>query len=277
MDLDTKAEKRRFWSTFYKDFKKEKLIAPKVRKSADKSLSQPGCSHSNTIYNLQLQKTIVLRMQPRHQATLTQPLQCDLQRLSCKTQKNYAQRCRKLELQNRISTPKQRKDNFEAIFQRIFKRKITSAKLRKSADKSLSQPGCSHSNTIYNLQLQKTIVLRKQPQHQATTFMQPFQCDLAPQLQETHRTTHTGTSIVAKHIEGTKRPQPQPPHRRGSFHRRLQPLYTEKRTVSVSCSGFLPNTKPMQHSCSHSNAIWHHSFKKRIELGTQEQPLLQTP
>ena len=40
---------------------------PKVRKSADKSLSQPGCSHSNMIYNLQLQKTIVLRRQPRHQ------------------------------------------------------------------------------------------------------------------------------------------------------------------------------------------------------------------
>ena len=35
---------------------------------------------------VQLQKTIVLRMQPQHEATLTQPLQCDLQRLSCKTQ-----------------------------------------------------------------------------------------------------------------------------------------------------------------------------------------------
>ena len=58
--------------------------------------------------------------------------------------------------------------------------------------------------------------------------MQPFQCDVAPQRQETHRTTHTGTSIVAKHIEGTKRPQPQPPHRRGSFHRRLQPLYRNR-------------------------------------------------
>ena len=68
--------------------------------------------------------------------------------------------------------------------------------------------------------------------------MQPFQCDLQPQLQETHRTTHTGTTIVAKHIEGTKRPQPQPPHTRGTFHRRLQPLYTEKH--KVSCSGFLP-------------------------------------
>ena len=35
-----------------------------------------------------------------------------------------------------------------------------------------------------------------------------------------------------------ERPQPQPPHRRGTFHRRLQPLYTE--TNTVSCSGFLP-------------------------------------
>ena len=36
------------------------------------------------------------------------------------------------------------------------------------------------------------------------------------------------------------RPQPHPPHRRGTFHRRLQPLYTEKH--KVSCSGFLPNS-----------------------------------
>ena len=103
--------------------------------------------------------------------------------------------------------------------------------------------------------------------------MQPFQCDLQTQTQETHRTTYTGTSSVAKHIEGTKRPQPHPPHRRGTFHRRLQPLYTEKH--KVSCSGFLPTTKPTQHSCSHSNAICKHKLKKRIELRTQEHPVLQ--
>ena len=80
-DLDAKATKR------LKGILKGKLLAPKLRQSSDKSLSQPGCSHfNNTIYNLQLQKTIVLRMQPLHQATLTQPLQCDLLRLSCKTQ-----------------------------------------------------------------------------------------------------------------------------------------------------------------------------------------------
>ena len=64
---------------FLKEFLEGKSLAPKWRQSADKSLSQPSCSQSNTIYEVQLQKTIVLRMQPQHEATLTQPLQCELQ------------------------------------------------------------------------------------------------------------------------------------------------------------------------------------------------------
>ena len=73
-------------------------------------------------------------------------------------------------------------------------------------------------------------------QHQITTMKQPFQCNLQPEIQEPHRTTHTGTTTRCKthrrNNSRTKRPQPQPPHRRGTFHRRLQPLYTEKRKVS---------------------------------------------
>ena len=46
---------------------------------------------------------------------------------------------------------------------------------------------------------------------------------------------------------------PQLPRARAALHRRLQPLYPEKR--NVSCSGLLPNTSPTQHSCSHYNAI----------------------
>ena len=80
------SEKKTILKHFFKRFLEGKSLAPKWRKSADKSLSQPSCSHSNTIYKVQLQKTIVLRMQPQHEATLTQPLQCDLRRLSCKTQ-----------------------------------------------------------------------------------------------------------------------------------------------------------------------------------------------
>ena len=117
------------------------------------------------------------------------------------------------------------------------------------------QQSCSHSNAICNHRFKKRIELRTQEQ-----------------------------PLVAKHRGGTiERPQPHPPHTRGTFHRRLQPLYTEKH--KVSCSGFLPKTKPMQHSCcmqhhsctwqhSCSHAICNHSFKKRIELRTQEQPLV---
>ena len=64
-DLNAKAKKK---TTILKHFLKGKLLAPKWRKSADKSLSQPSCSHSNTIYEVQLGKTIVLRMQPRQEA-----------------------------------------------------------------------------------------------------------------------------------------------------------------------------------------------------------------
>ena len=106
--------------------------------------------------------------------------------------------------------------------------------------------------------------------------MQPLQCDLQPQLQETQKTTHTDTTTHCRtqrrNRSRPERPQPYPPHRRGTFHRRLQPFYTEKR--KVSCSGFLHKTKPMQHSCSHYNAICNHSFKKRIELRAQTQPLI---
>ena len=80
------SEKKTILKHFLKCFLKGKSLAPKWRKSANKFISQPSCSHSNTIYEIQLQKTIVLRMQPQHEATLTQPFQCDLQWLSCKAQ-----------------------------------------------------------------------------------------------------------------------------------------------------------------------------------------------
>ena len=61
---------------------------PKWRKSADKSLWQPSCSHSKTISEIQLQKTIVLPMQPQHEATLTQPFTLRERSYSCKAQWN---------------------------------------------------------------------------------------------------------------------------------------------------------------------------------------------
>ena len=89
------------------------------------------------------------------------------------------------------------------------------------------QQSCSHSTAICNHRF-KTLELRTQEQ-----------------------------PPVAEHRGGTpsrlKRPQPHPPHTRGTFHCRPQPLYTEKHKLSCSC--FLPNTSPMQHSRSHYNAF----------------------
>ena len=136
------------------------------------------------------------------------------------------------------------------------------------------QHSCSHYNAFRNIPWQIRTYLRTW-QHQMTTMKQPFQCNLQPEIQEPHRTTHTDTTTRCKthrrNNSRTKRPQPHPPHTRGTFHRRL-PLYTEKH--KVSCSGFLPKTKPMQHSCSHSNAICNQRFKNRIELRTQTQRLV---
>ena len=86
------SEKKTILKHFLKGFLKGKSLAPKWRKSANKSTSQPGCSHSNTIYDLQLQKTIILRMQLRHHATFMQPFQCDLQTQTQETHRNYVHR-----------------------------------------------------------------------------------------------------------------------------------------------------------------------------------------
>ena len=200
---------------------------------------------------------------------------------------------------NCSSTPKRKKTILKHFLKGISKGKLLAApKLRKSADKSLLQPWCSHSNAICEIQLQKTIVLRMQLRHQAT-LTQPLQCDLQPQVQETNRTTHTGTTTRCR----TQRRNPlsrtcstkEVPFIAGCSH------FTRKNArfrapasfptqapcnihaaITMDCVG--SRSKPAslyahgntrrQQSCSHSNAICNHRFKKRIELRTQEQPLV---
>ena len=59
-------------------------------------------------------------------------------------------------------------------------------------------------------------------------FLQPFQCDLQPQLQETHRTTNTGTSILAKPMGGTNRVR----------NDRSRTRHTDEVPFIVACSHF---------------------------------------
>ena len=103
--------------------------------------------------------------------------------------------------------------------------------------------GCSHftrKNTRFRAPASS-------PKHSPCKIHAAVPVQFTAEIQEPHRTTHTNTTTRCKthrrNNSRTKRPQPHPSHKRGTFHRRLQPLYTlytEKH--KVSCSGFLPKT-----------------------------------
>ena len=84
--------------------------------------------------------------------------------------------------------------------------------------------------------------------------------------EQPHVAEHQGRTDYA-----SKRAHPQPPHTqtRGTFHRRLQPLHTEKR--NVSCSGFLPKTHPVQHECSPYNTFRSITCLTRMSQQTWQQ------
>ena len=123
--------------------------------------------------------------------------------------------------------------------------------------------GCSHftrKNTRFRAPASS-------PTQSPCNIMQPFQCDLSPELQETHRTTHTGTTTRCK------------THRRKQFATETTAAATAAQmrylsspaaaTLRGKTQGFVlrlpPQHKAHATSCSHSNAICHHSSKKRIE------------
>ena len=200
-------------------------------------------SYSNTIHGFQLQKTKVLRMQPRHPATLTQPLNCDLQpqiqetqrtthtgtTTPCRTQRSNAFRDRNDRSRTRrthevpfiagcshftrkntrfrapASSPKQNPCNIHAANTMCFAASRNKPASLYAHGNTRSQQSCSHSNAICNHRFNTRKELRTQEQ---------------PLVAEHRGVTHSRQ----------KRPQPHPPHTRGTFHRRLQPLFTRKNT-----------------------------------------------
>ena len=134
---------------------------------------------------------------------------------------------------------------------------------------------CSHYNAFRSITWLTRISLRTW-EHQMTTIMQPFQWDLQPEIQETHRTTHTGTTTRCKTHKWNQFATETTVAATAAHTRYLSSpaAATLHGKYKVSCCGFLPKTKPMQHSCSHSNGICNQRFKKRIELRTLEQPLV---
>ena len=74
-----------------------------------------------------------------------------------------------------------------------FTRKNTIFRAPASSPTSPMQRSCSHYNAFRSITSQTCTYLCTW-QRQMTTIMQPFHCDLQPHIQDTHRTTLTGTT-----------------------------------------------------------------------------------
>ena len=160
--------------------------------------------HSNTIYNLQLQETIVLRMQPPHQATLTQPFQCDLQAQIPKHPITTHTQAHPKQLQAAVTLRQKKKQTDPSRNRRTdevrfivacshFTRKNTRFRAPASSPKhspcNIMQPlQCGSQHQLANLHLSTH---RTTPEHQMIRVMQPFQCDLQAQIPKHPITTHT--------------------------------------------------------------------------------------
>ena len=290
-DLGAKAKQNHNFEAFFTRNFKMKIPAPKLIKSADKSLSQPWCSHSNTIYDVQLQKTLVLRMQLRHQATLMQPLQCVWQHHVANSH-----------VATHMAT--EHDNNHAAIIMQSATRHSTSAlndahmnnhSLQNTKGEPI-RPRNDRSRTRRTQEVPfiaawpaatlhgKTpgFVLQLPPQHKshATSCNIHAAITMRFAATPTHPCSHYATICIRslyslQHRGGTNSTPkwpPHPPHTGGTFHRRLQPLYTEKR--QVSCSSFLPNTGLVQHSCSHYNAYCSNTYTSMQPLHHDLHPLV---
>ena len=136
-----------------------------------------------------------------------------------------------------------------------------------------------------------------------TTIMHPFQCGLQPQIQEVHRTTNTDTTTrcrtqrrnqsrpdadaPATHMrylsspaattltrKNTRfhAPASSPKQSPGIIHAAITLRFAASRSKPASL--YTHGNTRWQQSCTHSNAVCNHRFKKPIELRTQTQPLV---
>ena len=195
---------------FLKGFLEGKSLAPKWRKSADKSLSQPSCSHSNTIYEVQLQKTIVLRMQPRHQVTLTQPFTLRERSYSCKAQCNSIGNSSTSNTCNPIyseGTILQLQITMEFHRQLIHQQHLQ-PHLHCGNDPAVA----NHNGILSTAHARKTV---------ETPFTMRNRSEHDPNISEDDPTTHETVS--------------QPSHRRGRSSRFGDGLCMEKHRVSCRC------------------------------------------
>ena len=131
---------------------KKKITSAKIEKSADKSLSQPWCSHSNT-FQYYLRDPAAKDNSITHAAAARSNLDAAITMRSAETDLRNTIELRATA--SEIASPKpdpdakaKKKTILKHFWQGFWKGKLLAPKSRKSADKSISQPWCSHSNTF---------------------------------------------------------------------------------------------------------------------------------
>ena len=111
---------------------------------------------------------------------------------------------------------------------------------------------CSHHNVFCSITWLTRISLSTWQQN-LTTIMQPFQCDLQPEIQQAHRTTHAPCRTQRRNRLTSKRSKPQP-------------LHTQEVPFIARCSHFTqknarfraPSSSPTQAPCNIHAAITMH-------------------
>ena len=137
------------------------------------------------------------------------------------------------------------------------------------------QQSCSHSSAICHHSFKKRIELRTQEQPLVAKHIGGTIRDKNDPSRN-RRTDEVpfiaGCSHFTRKNTRFRAPASSPKHSPCNIHAAMTMRFAASRSkpAPIYARG---NTK-WQQSCSHSNAICHHSFKKRIELRTQEQPLV---
>ena len=225
------------------------------------NIMQPlQCGSQHQLANLHLSTH---RTTPEHQMTrVMQPFQCDLQAqipkhpITTHTHTHTHTSTPKAASSRRYTAAKKKEQTDPSRNRRTdevpfiagcshFTWKTQGFVLRLPPQNIAHATSCSHCNAVRSINSQTCTYLRTE-QHQNTRWQES--CSHANAMIPKHpiyNYAHTSTPKAASSrrynaAKRTNRPQPQPPHRRGTFHRRLQPFYMEKH--KASCSGLLPNS-----------------------------------
>ena len=238
---------------------------------------QHSCSHYNAVRSSNSQTCTLSthRTTPEHQmTTVMQPFQCDLQAqipkhpITTHTQAHPKQLEATVTLRQkkRPTDPSRNRRTDEVPFiaacSHFTRKKTQGFALRlppqnKAHATSCKPLQCGSQQQLANLHLSTH---RTTPEHQMTTVMQPFQCDLQAQIPKHPITTHT--QAHPKQLEATvtlrQKKNDQPTPAATAAHTRYLSS-SPAANLHGKTQGFalrvLPKTKPMQHSCSHYNAV----------------------